>query len=72
MDASYLKMAFHERHTIGHQCGIGPQNLLIRHKLSNSGYMTTEDGTGRRLKAFLDVHVFFLILATFSSNSFLI
>ena len=42
MDASYLKMAFHERHTIGHQCGIGPQNLLIRHKLSNSGYMKLE------------------------------
>ena len=43
MDASYLKMAFHESHTIGHWCCVGPQNLLIQYKLDNSGYMTTED-----------------------------
>jgi len=45
MEDSYLKVAFHESHTIGHWCHMGPQNLLIRHKLSNSGYMTTEDDT---------------------------
>ena len=45
MEASYAKMAFHESHTIGHWGRMRPQNLLIRHKFSNSGYMTTEDDT---------------------------
>ena len=45
MEASYLKMAFHESHTIGHWRRIGPQNLLSHDKLSKVGYMTTEDDT---------------------------
>ena len=43
MEASYLNMDLHESHTIGHWCRMGPQTLLIRHKLSNSGYIKTED-----------------------------
>ena len=43
MEASYLQMAFHESHTIRHCYCMGPQNLLIRHKLINSGYMAIED-----------------------------
>ena len=45
LEASYLKMAFHESHTIGHWCRVGPQNLLIRHIHSNWVYMTTEGDT---------------------------
>ena len=45
MEAAYLKMDFHESHTIGIWCRLGPQNLLIQPKLSNAGYMTTEDDT---------------------------
>ena len=45
MKVSYLKMAFHESHTVGHCCRMGPQNLLLRYKLSNAGYMTAEDDT---------------------------
>ena len=45
MKASCLKMAFHESHTIGHWRRIGPQNLLSHDRLSNVGYMTTEDDT---------------------------
>ena len=40
-----LKMAFHKSHTVGHWCRMGPQNHLIRYKLSNSGYMITKDDT---------------------------
>ena len=40
-EPSYLKMAFHESHIIGYWCHMGPQNLLIQHKLSNSDYTTT-------------------------------
>ena len=45
MEASYLKMTFHESHTVGHCRRMGPQNLLFRCKLGNSGYMKTEDDT---------------------------